>query len=55
MQTTDCNRDCENMAMIVALIDYQNEKLRKGNKHGVATPKNSRWNDFAKRENFFRL
>lgn len=55
MQTTDCNRDCENMAMIVALIDYQNEKLRKGNKHGVATPKNSRWNDFAKRENLFRL
>ncbi len=55
MQNSDCDRDCENMAMIVALIDYQNEKLRKGNKHGVATPKNSRWNDFAKRENLFRL
>jgi acetyl-CoA carboxylase, biotin carboxylase subunit len=55
MQNTDCNRDCENMAMIVALIDYQNEKARKSNENRQSAPKPSRWNEFAKRENLFRL
>ncbi|MCU4176132.1 acetyl-CoA carboxylase biotin carboxylase subunit [Carboxylicivirga sp. N1Y90] len=55
MMDDDCSDYCEDIALLVAYLDYTEKMDAAATKSNVATPNQSAWKEYARRKNIVRL